>query len=101
MITNFKIFENISDVTYDDAIELGKTDRAIKDYFMEKYPVEDIKILGKYGHDLSEAALRRLLKLARKNDDNILVGLIQKHCIIYKQYAENPEMFRKINKFNI
>ena len=106
MITNFKIFErslilNAADMTYDDALELGKTDKIIKDYFMEKYPNENIKILGRYGHDLSEAALRRLIKFARKNNDNTLIELITKHLITYKQYIDDPEMFRRINKFNI
>jgi hypothetical protein len=106
MITKFKIFErglipNPADVPYHDVIELGKSDRVIKDYFMEKYPRENIKILGRFGHELSVAALDRLAKFARKNNDKFLSNLIQRHLDIHKEYVNDPEMFRRINKFNI
>jgi len=105
MITNFKIFEKIipdlTGLTYADAMVLNETDREIKDYFKKNYPMENIKILGRYNHELSEAALGRLSKLARKNNDKILINLIKKHFDIYKEFVNDPVMFRNIRKFNI
>lgn len=105
MITKFKIFERLipkdMDITYGDALELSKTDREIKDYFKKKYPNENVKILGRYNHELSEAALGRLSNFARKNNDKILSGLIKKYFDTYKEFIEDPEMFRNRRKFNI
>jgi len=107
MIINFKIFESedklskVKDLTYDDLIELNKLDRGIKEYFMKKYPMENIKILGRYGHSLSDAALYRLSKFAIKKNDKILSDLIQNYFDTYKEFVDDPEIFRNKIKYNI
>jgi hypothetical protein len=106
MITKFNIFNegsasNGSGLTYDEAIDLYKLDSIIKDYFTEKYPNEDIKILGRYGYTMGVSVLGNLIKFAKKHYDMDLVDLINKHLSYIKTYTDDPEAYRAAKKYNL
>ena len=80
MITNFKVFGSAdSDITYDEAIYLYELSEPIKKYFYEEYPDEDDKILGRYGHSITNNTAKNILKFAKNKKDKVLISLVQKH----------------------
>ena len=104
MITRFDNFlkegliPNAHNLTYSEVVDLYKLDSKIKDYFMEKYPTTDIKILGRYGHSMGESALNRILKFAKKNNDKILLDLVNSHLDYISNFVKDPESYRAAKK---
>lgn len=72
-------------ITYEQVVKLVECERPIKEHFMKTYPTADIKILGRYGHGLSEAAIKRLIKLGQDNDDRTLLELIINRIKVYNE----------------
>lgn len=73
------------EITYEQGVKLVDTERPIKDYFKKTYPSADIKILGRYGHGLSEASIKRLIKWGQDNDDRTLLELIINRIKVYNE----------------
>lgn len=106
MITKFNIFNeglipNGSNLTYSEMLDLYKLDSVIKNYVIKKYPIEDIKLLGKYGYTMTKTSLDRTLKFAKKNNDTELINLINSHLNTIKNFNNNPEAYRTAKKYNL
>lgn len=89
------------EITYGEVVELIEAERPINDHFEKTYPIADIKILGRYGHGLSESAIKRLIKWGLDNNDKVLLKLIvnriEVHNKIYdiKGFIPTTIYFRK------
>ena len=53
------------EITYEQTVKLVESETPIKEHFTKTYPTADIKILGRYGHGLTDAAIKRLIKWAK------------------------------------
>ena len=73
------------EITYEQAVKLVESERSIKDYFTKTYPTANIKILGRYGHGLSETSIKRLIKWGQDNDDRTLLELIINRIKVYNE----------------
>lgn len=73
------------EITYEEAVKLVEVERPIKEHFTKTYPTADIKILGRYGHGLSEATIKRLIKWGQDNNDKTLLQLIINRIKVYNE----------------
>lgn len=73
------------DITYEEAVKLVESENPIKEHFKKMYPTADIKILGRYGHGLSESSIKRLIKWGQDNNDKTLLDLIVNRIKVHNE----------------
>jgi len=79
-------------LTYGQATANSETDKAIEKYIKEKYPEEilpqgpgaKVDMLGKRGHNLKPSNISKIAKFAKKKNDKVLLGLVEKWIKIAK-----------------
>lgn len=72
--------KNKKSLTYGEVVELIKTERPIQDHVFKNYPM-DFKVLGRYGHGMTDTSRKNTLRFAQKNNDVVLIELIKTHQI--------------------
>ena len=111
MITKFNNFLNetfwisgkafyktlISDLTYDEATTLAERTERIGNYIFDKYPNEIKGDLRPAQICRSETSIKKYLRFARKNNDNILIDLIQS----YINEIEELKLKKDAEKYNL
>lgn len=90
------------ELTYGETLYKYEFSDSIRDYFLEKYP-GDLKILGRYGHAITNNACKNILKFAKHKNDKFLLVLVQKHIdrLNLEDLEANYKMDQDAKKYNI
>ena len=87
---NESVDEGNSDLTYSQASSLGKFDNAIKKHVEDNY--SDLaygnpktNILGRLGHELSKASMKKIATVAKKFNDKVLAKLVKASIDAHKK----------------
>jgi len=87
----------ISNLTYDEALDLAERTERIAEYFFDKYPNEIKGDLRPAQICRSETSIKKYLRFARKNNDEILIDLIQS----YINEIEELKLKKDAEKYNL
>jgi hypothetical protein len=93
MITNFKKFSG--EITYDDAKELAKAERKIKDHYYKTY--KGSKPPFSMNREFSKTSIQKTLNFAKNMNDKEMLDLIEN----YFNEIERIDIKKDTRKYNI
>ena len=99
-----KYFEkfDLDDLTYGDALKMGRFDKEIKKHIEDNYPehsytAEPPKNLITFGRSIGAGQAKKLLALAKRKKDTILLDLLNKRT----KNIEEVNLDRAVRKYNL
>ena len=82
---------------YDEALQILNSSRPIKDHIKNHYSDEKVNFLGEYNRTMSTRKIIDALKFAKKENDTVLIDLINNHLTM----IEELKIKKEAEKYNL